>query len=116
MKTEKFLVNFKIETPKNIWIDNFICLRSKAYTYKCNKENTNKLKGITKSRVKNIKSEDYYNCLFGKERQKESENYVIRSLNHETYMQKVTKTSLSAFDEKRCYLNSIESIPWEGSF
>ena len=29
------------------------------------------------------------------------------------FLQKVTKNSLSAFDEKRCYLNNIESIPWE---
>ena len=29
-------------------------------------------------------------------------------------MQKVTKNSLSAFDEKRKYINNIESIPWDG--
>ena len=28
------------------------------------------------------------------------------------FLQKVTEHSLSAFDEKRCYLNNIESIPW----
>ena len=28
------------------------------------------------------------------------------------YMQKVTKNSLSAFDEKK-YINNIESIPWD---
>ena len=26
------------------------------------------------------------------------------------FLQKVTKNSLSAFDEKRCYLNNIESM------
>ena len=31
------------------------------------------------------------------------------------YLQKVTKTSLSAFDEKQKCLNSIESIPLEGN-
>ena len=45
--------------------------------------------------------------------QKECENFVIRALNHEMYMQKVTKNSLSAFDEKRKYINNIESIPWD---
>ena len=50
--------------------------------------------------------------LFGKDYQKECDNYVIRSINHDIYLQKVTKNSLSAFDEKRCYLNNIESIPW----
>ena len=28
------------------------------------------------------------------------------------YLQKVQKTSLSPFDDKRCYINEIESIPW----
>ena len=28
------------------------------------------------------------------------------------FMQKVTKNSLSSFDEKRKYINNIESIPW----
>ena len=45
--------------------------------------------------------------------QKECENYIIRSVNHEMYMQKVTKNSLSAFDEKRKYINNIESEPWD---
>ena len=92
---------------------NSFVLRSKAYSFQCENKNTNKLKGICKSQVKNIKFEEYYNCLFGNEYQKECENYVIRSLNHEMYMQKVTKNSLSAFDEKRKYINNIESIPWD---
>ena len=29
------------------------------------------------------------------------------------YMQKITKNSLSAFDEKGCYLNNIECKPWD---
>ena len=30
-KNEKVVGKFKLETPKGIWIDEFICLRSKAY-------------------------------------------------------------------------------------
>ena len=90
-ENKKILGKYKIETPKNIWIDEFICLRSKAYLFRCNNENINKLKGITKSKVKNIKFQEYYNCLFGGSYQKECENYVIRSLDHEMYLQKVTK-------------------------
>ena len=26
---------FSLETPKNIWIDEFVCLRSKIYSFKC---------------------------------------------------------------------------------
>ena len=31
---KKVIGKFKIETPKNIWIDEFICLRSKMYAFK----------------------------------------------------------------------------------
>ena len=114
-KNKKVIGKFKIETPKNIWIDEFVCLRSKAYSFKCenNDENKNKIKGISKSQSKHIKFEEYYNCLFGREYQKECDNYIIRSLNHEMYLQKVKKSTLSHFDDKRCYINETESIPWD---
>ena len=55
----------KIETPKNFWIDEFICLRSKMYAFKCGDDNKNKLKGISKSQPKNINFEEYKKCLDG---------------------------------------------------
>ena len=50
-RNKKVIGKFKIETPKNIWIDEFVCLRSKAYSFKCknNDESKNKIKGISKS-------------------------------------------------------------------
>ena len=70
-KNEKVIGKFKIETPTNISIDEFVCLRSRSYSFKCknNDENKNKIKGISKSQSKHIKFEEYYNCLFGKEYQ-----------------------------------------------
>ena len=47
--------------------------------------------------------------------QKGCGNYIIRSINHEMYVQKLRKSTLSVFDEKRCYINNIEteiSIHW----
>ena len=114
-KNKKVIGKFKIETPKYIWIDEFVCLRSKVYSFKCknNDENKNKIKGISKSQSKHIKFEEYYNCLFGKEYQRECNNYIIRSINHEMVLQEVKKSTLSLFDDKRYYINNIESIPWE---
>ena len=111
---KKVIGKFKIETPKNVIIDEFVCLRSKAYSFKCkdNKEDKNKIKGVSKSQSKHIKFEEYYNCLFGKEYQRECNNYIIRSINLEMVLQEVKKPTLSYFDDKRCYLNEIESIPW----
>ena len=106
-KNKKLIGKFKIETPKNIWIDEFICLRSKLYSFKCGDNNKNKLKGISKSQSKHIKFEEYYNCLFSGKYQKECNNYIIRSINHEMYLQEVKKATLSIFDDKQCYINTI---------
>ena len=54
IENKKVLGKFKIETPKNICINEFIALRSKAYSFKCNNndENKNKLKGNCISQTK----------------------------------------------------------------
>ena len=57
-KNKKVIGKFKIETPKNIWIDEFICLRSKMYAFKCGNDSKNKLKAISKSQSKNIQFEE----------------------------------------------------------
>ena len=113
-KNKKVIGKLKIETPKNIWIDEFVCLRSKSYSLNCkdNDENKNKVKGISKSYSKHIKFEEYYNCLFGGEYQKECNNYFIRSINHDLILQEIINSTLSIFDDERCYINNIESIPW----
>ena len=48
-KNKKIIGKFKIETPKNIWIDEFIALRSKCYAFRCGDESKNKLKLISQS-------------------------------------------------------------------
>ena len=111
-KNKKVIGKFKIETPKNIWIDEFVCLRSKMYAFKCGDDSKNKLKGISESQSKNIKFDEYKKCLDGEEYQRECNNYIIRSINHEMVLQEVKKSTLSIFDDKRCYINNIESIPW----
>ena len=76
-KNKKVIGKFKIETPKNIWIDEFVCLRSKMYAFKCGDDSDNKLKGISRSQPKNIKFEEYKKCLDGKEYQQQCDNYNI---------------------------------------
>ena len=45
-KNKKIVNKLKIETPGSVWVDEFVCLRSKAYSYRCGGESCNKLKGI----------------------------------------------------------------------
>ena len=75
-KNKKAIGKFKIETPKNIWIDEFVCLRSKMYAFKCDDDSKKKLKGISKSQSKNIKFEEYKKSLDGKEYQRECNIYI----------------------------------------
>ena len=90
-KNKRVLGKFKIETPRYIWIDEFACLRSKMYAFKCGNDSKNKLKGVSKSQSKNIKFEEYEKCLDGEEYQQECDNYIIRSINHGMVLQKVKK-------------------------
>ena len=111
-KNEIIVGKFKLETPKIIWIDEFVCLRSKMYSFKCGDDSKNKLQGISKSESKHIRFEEYYNCVFGGESQKDCVKYIIRSLNHEMFLQNVRKFTLSLIDDKRCYINEPDRKPW----
>ena len=57
-KNKKVIGKYKLEAPKNIWIDEFVCLRSKMYAFKCGDDSKSKLKGISKSQSKKIKFEE----------------------------------------------------------
>ena len=83
------------------------------YGFKCGNDSKNKLKGVSKSQSQNIKFEEYKRCLDGEEYQKECDIYIIRSITHDMVLQKVKKSTLSIFDDKRCCVNNIKSIPWE---
>ena len=111
-KNKRCIGYSKIETPKAIWIDELVCLRSKMYAFKCGNDSKNKLKGISRAQSRNIKFEEYKKCLEGEEYQRECNNYINKSINHEMVLQEVKKSTLSIFDDKRCYINNMESKPW----
>ena len=111
-KNKKVLGKVEIETPKIIFIDEFIALRSKMYAFKCEDDSKNRLKGISKAQSKKIKFEECKICLDGEEVENKCINYILRSINHDMYMQGIKKTALSIFDDKRNYLDNIKNIPW----
>ena len=43
-KKTKKTGKFKIETAKNVWINELVCLRSKMYAFECADESKNKIK------------------------------------------------------------------------
>ena len=78
-------------------LDEFICLRSKMYGFECGNESKNKIKGISESYSKIIKFEEYKKCLDGEKYQEESDNYILGSISHEMYLQKIQKISIICF-------------------
>ena len=48
IKTKNVIGKFKKETPKDIWIGKFFCLRSKMYAFNCGDDSKNKLKVFLK--------------------------------------------------------------------
>ena len=82
------------------------------YAFRCGDENKNKLKGISKSQSRNIKFEEYKICLDGEENENICSNYILKSINHDMYMQEIIKSTLSIFDDKRNYLDNYTSLPW----
>ena len=62
---KKVFVKFKIENPENIWIDEFVCLGSKVYSFRCAVDIKNILKGVSNSQSKHIKFEHHKECIDG---------------------------------------------------
>ena len=112
-KNRKVISKFKLETPKNTWIDELVCLRSKKYSFKFGDDSKNKFKGISKSQSKHNKFEEYKKCVGGEEYRRECNNCILRSINYELFLQEVKKSTFSLFDDKRCYINETKSIPWK---
>ena len=82
------------------------------YAFKCGDDSKNKFKGIYKSQSKHIKFEEIKKCLYSEKYQKECNIYILRSINHEMYLQEVKKSTIPIFNGKRCYENNIKSKPW----
>ena len=89
-------------------------MRSKAFSFKCkdNIESKNKIKGLSKSQSKHIIVEEHKKGLDGEEYQSKCENFILKSINNEMYLQKFKKSTFSFSDDKGCYINETESIPW----
>ena len=112
-KNKKVIGKFKDELNGKI-MNEIVFLRSKAYSFRMNDLNEiKKLKGIGKTTIeKDIKFDDYKNCLFNKEKQL-NRMYTMNSENHNMYINEVNKISMSPFDGKRYILdNGIDTQPF----
>ena len=103
--SKKVIGKMKIETSPVLVLDSSTALRSKSYSFSYNDIRNPKQRGIQNA----PESEDYTRCLFMSETTSAT-NYSIRSNLHKLSVEKQNKLALNPFDDKRVYLNPIQSL------
>ena len=115
---KKVIGKMKIETSPVLVLDTFTALRSKSYSFSYNNPNGTQCASgiIQKAKQKGIQKapecEEYQNSLFNSE-SSSSTNISIRSTLHNLTVEKQNKLALNPFDDKRLYINPIQSLPWD---
>ena len=112
---KKVIGKMKIETSPVLVLDTFTALRSKSYSFSYN-NNINNNNNIQKAKQKGIqktpKCGEYQKSLFNSDTSS-STNISIRSNLHNLTVEKQPKLCLNPFDDKRLYINPIQSLPWD---
>ena len=110
---KKKLGCFKDEADGKI-ITNFIALKPKSYCFKIHNESKEekKSKGIVKHKVKSELSYHSYDDTLKNNSCDTVTFNSIRSKAHQIYSITQTKQSLSAYENKRYYIDSINSLPY----
>ena len=110
---KKVLGKFKDECDGKI-ITKFIGLKPKSYAFKIYNEEKEekKSKGIVKHKVKKELNYKQYEETLRDNRSDTVSFNTIRSKNHNIYTINQVKQALSSFDNKRYYLDSVNSLPY----
>ena len=116
---KKVIGKFKDET-NGYPMREFVGLRAKMYSFVLKKDGVDQekktAKGISKSVTqREIRHADYVHCLFNKAPREHSMTQ-IRSANHQLQTVKLTKTSLSPYDDKRYILEDGVSTLAHGHY
>ena len=90
----------------------YVHIWSNRYNFNNNNNNNNIQKAKQKGIQKTPKCEEYQNSLFNSETSS-STNISIRSNLHNLTVEKQPKLCLNPFDDKRLYINPIQSLPWD---
>jgi len=114
-KNKKVIGKFKCET-NGIPITEFVGIRSKMYRFTVDDgKEKGTAKGIKKTVAKKIDIEQYKKCLFSKDKNdmKTTVKFnLIRSNNHILKSVEISKTGLSCYDDKRYYLDTVNSYAY----
>ena len=107
---KKVIGKMKLETAPELDLDEAVFLRSKSYSLNIKQNSSHcKHKGVQDHNKYTL--EDYKYCL-EKNENKYGVIYSFRSNKHKITMVKHKKIALNTFDDKRCYIDKNNSIPW----
>ena len=117
-ETKKNMIGYFKDENGSAIVKEFCGIRSKVYTMTTQKYEKDSnfeiedkkmtLKGIPKTVVNTLNIEDYKNCIFNETTQNHTYNNIT-SINHNLTTRTINKISISAYDDKRHYLNNILS-------
>ena len=104
---------FKDVTAQDGVITKFCYLKSKLYGYRTTQDyEEKKAKGIDTNFVKkNLSFNDYHRVLFNDDVTTATAKR-FQSLQHSIYTVECTKTALTSFDNKRYYVNAVDSLAY----
>jgi len=109
---KKVIGKFKCETNGKV-IDEYVGLCPKMYSVLVDNEAKMRAKGVGRSAMKNIMHENYKSCLFDSNQFKQYCKFnSIKSENHQLKTVEINKVSLSAYDDKRYYIDMINSYAY----
>ena len=108
---KKVIGKMKLETAPELDLDEAVFLRSRSYSVNI-KQNSSHCKHKGDQDHNKYTLEDYKYCLDNNEK-KYGVNYSFRSNKHEITMVKQKKIALNTIDDKRCYIDEYNSIPWD---
>ena len=102
---------FKDETAGQL-LEEMILLRPKMYSMKYKDTDTSikRAKGISRHIVQSMKH-DIYKEAFEEQKTTNVQMTILRSKNHTIQTTTFNKRALSAWEDKRCWLNENESLP-----
>ena len=114
--SKEVIGKMKIETSTIIELDNIVALRSKSYSFSYGATQKTVQKVTQKAKQKGIQHTSPYtqftNSFFNSEATTAT-NCSIRSDAHNFTVQKQNNLALNPFDDKRLYLNPIQSLSWD---
>ena len=120
-QNKKVLGLFKDECAGDALVE-FVGLRPKMYAFSTLSNQTScRAKGVGRSVVKNYSLSDYKACFFGVDETsgdvaantlRYDLQTLIRSKSHQIFTLQINKQSLRAFDDKRFWIDNLQSLPW----